>query len=70
MININPSRDARHQAAIARSLGWAHESAARGDYADALSWMTTLDAVGHTCSSKDQAARESWARAHASRNGA
>lgn len=62
------SAETRHQAAVARSLGWAHESAARGDYADALSWMTTLDAVGHTFAATDEAARASWAVAQAARN--
>ncbi len=57
--------EARHQAAVARSLGWAHESAARGDYADALSWMLTLDAVGHTLAATDQSARADWTIAQA-----
>lgn len=37
---------AKHLAAMARSLGWADESAARGDYADALGWVETVEALG------------------------
>jgi hypothetical protein len=59
---------ARHQAAVARSLGWAHESAARGDYVDALSWMRTLDAVGHTFTATDATARAAWTVAQEGRN--
>ena len=35
----------RHLAAVARSLGWARESAARGDYADALGWVRVVEAI-------------------------
>jgi hypothetical protein len=36
----------RHRAAVARSLGWADDAAARDDYTDALSWLSTIEAVG------------------------
>ncbi len=54
---------ARHDAAVRQSLAWAHESAIGGEYADALLWMITLDAVGHTFSPADAAARATWQRA-------
>ena len=37
---------AKHLAAVARTLRWADESAARGDYADALRWVETIEALG------------------------
>ncbi len=39
-------RAERHRAAVASSTASAHECAARGDYADALSWIAVLDAIG------------------------
>ena len=36
----------RHRTAVRRSLGWAQESADRGDYADALGWIRVLEAIG------------------------
>jgi hypothetical protein len=42
---LDRDRD-RHLAAVARSLGWTQESAARGDYADALSWVQVVEAIG------------------------
>lgn len=35
----------RHRAAIARTVSWAEEAAARGDYGTALSWLATVEAV-------------------------
>ena len=35
-----------HNAAVARTLAWANEAAARHEYADALSWLAVLDAIG------------------------
>jgi hypothetical protein len=36
----------RHLAAVSRSLGWAQESAERGDYSDALAWVKAVEATG------------------------
>jgi hypothetical protein len=33
------TRDAKHLAAVARTLQWADESAERGDHFDALAWL-------------------------------
>lgn len=49
-----------HRAAVAQTLSWAHVAAARGDYADALAWLATLDAIGHELSRDDERLREAW----------
>lgn len=36
----------RHRLAVASTLGWAQEAAERGDYADALEWVRTVEAIG------------------------
>lgn len=53
----------RHLAAVARSLGWAQESAQRGDYADALGWVQVLEAIGDTVPLEFETKREEWLRA-------
>jgi hypothetical protein len=59
----------RHLVAVARSLGWAQESAERGDYADALQWIQTVEAIGELLPPSYHAKREAWrsalARHHA-----
>jgi hypothetical protein len=50
----------RHLAAVTRSLGWAAESAARGDYADALGWLRVIEAIGDEVSHEYQAKRREW----------
>jgi hypothetical protein len=50
----------RHRAAVRRSLGWAQESADRGDYANALGWIRVLEAIGEQRSPGDQAKRQAW----------
>jgi hypothetical protein len=52
---LDRDRD-RHLAAVARSLGWARESAARGDYADALGWVRVVDAIPD----EYEAERQAW----------
>ena len=41
---------ARHARAVAQTLGWADEAAARGDHAGALEWLRTLEVIGHELS--------------------
>ena len=53
----------RHLAAVARSLGWARESAARGDYADALGWVRVVEAIGDPIPHEYEAKRQVWLRA-------
>jgi hypothetical protein len=57
----------RHRAAVARTLSWAREAADRGDHADALAWLLTLDAIGYEFSQEDQRLRDAWRRILASR---
>ncbi len=49
-----------HRAAVAQTLSWARAAAARGDHADALAWLATLDAIGHPLSREDQYRRAAW----------
>jgi len=51
----------RHRAAVRRSLGWAQESAGRGDYADALGWIRVLEAIGEQLPPGYEAKRRAWA---------
>ena len=51
---------ARHERAVAQTLGWADEAAARGDHGDALGWLKVLDAIGEQLSQDYQSKRESW----------
>ena len=51
---------ARHLAAVARSLGWARESAARGEYADALSWVQVVEAIGDPIPHEYEIRRRAW----------
>lgn len=50
----------RHLAAVARSLGWAQESAERGDYADALEWIQAVEAIGEQLPPGYQTKRRAW----------
>jgi hypothetical protein len=53
-------RDERHAAAVRMSLGWAQESADRGDFAEALGWIGVLDAIGERIPPSYEAKRRSW----------
>ena len=53
----------RHQAAVARTLGWADDAAERRDFRDALAWLRTLEAIGETLPAPYQRKREAWTRA-------
>jgi hypothetical protein len=35
----------RHERAVARSLGFAHEAAAEGDFVNAVRWLQVIQAV-------------------------
>lgn len=52
--------DQKHQAAVAATLALADEAAARGDYADALAWLATVEAVGDTLTSAYHAKQRAW----------
>jgi hypothetical protein len=59
----------RHLAAVARSLGWARESAARGEYADALGWVGVVEAIGDPIPHEYDAERQTWLSALAANRG-
>ena len=50
----------RHQAAVARTLRWADEAAARHDFRDALAWLKTLEAIGETLPDHYLHMQEAW----------
>jgi hypothetical protein len=50
----------RHLAAVARTFGWAEEAAGRGDYADALSWVQVVQAIGDLIPMEYQTKRRAW----------
>ncbi len=52
--------DKKHEAAVAATLAWADEAAARGDYADALGWLATVEAVGDTLTNAYHAKQRTW----------
>ena len=54
------SAEDRHLAAVARSLGWAEEAAACGDYADALSWVGVVEAIGDVIPIEYETKRQAW----------
>ena len=39
------NRDARHLAAVTRSLQWADQAAEHGDHADAIAWLRAVEAI-------------------------
>ncbi len=53
-------REAKHLAALARTLQWANESAERGDYFDALAWLDTVEAIGDELPEVYEIRRDSW----------
>ena len=53
-------REAKHLAAVARTLQWADESAERGDYFDALAWLDTVEAIGDALPEVYEIRRDSW----------
>jgi ribosomal protein S27AE len=53
----------RHRAAVTKTLGWAEHAAAEGDYATALAWLETIEAVDGEIPSGFDAKRRVWAQA-------
>ncbi len=53
-------REAKHLAAVARTLQWADEAAERGDHVDAVAWLETLEAIGVRLSEVYENRRGSW----------
>ena len=50
----------RHRVAVANTLGWAQEAAERGDYADALEWLRTVEAIGEQLPPGYLTQRRAW----------
>jgi hypothetical protein len=57
---VQVSAHDRHLAAVARSFAWAEEAAARGKYADALSWVAVVEAIGDLIPVEYQTKRRAW----------
>jgi len=55
--------EAEHAAIIGRTLRWADDAAARGDYAEAVRWIETVRAVGHDLSDEYKEKHASWLNA-------
>lgn len=62
----DPSRS-RHEQAVANTLSLADSAAAQGDYAEALAWLTTLDAIGDRLPNLYAAKRVAWAHEYRAR---
>jgi hypothetical protein len=62
-------REAKHVAAVARTLQWADESAERGDLFDAIAWLGTVEAIGDKLPEVYEIRRDSWS-AQVARTGA
>jgi hypothetical protein len=52
--------ETKHRAAVARSLGWADDSAARGDHAGALGWLQMVEAIGDQLPEAYDTRRRDW----------
>ena len=55
-----PGAGVKHLAAVGRTLCWADESAARGDYAGALRWVETVEALGDPRPHEYETKRRFW----------
>jgi hypothetical protein len=52
--------EANHAAIIARTLRWADDAAARGDYAKAVHWVKTVRDLGHGLPTEYEAKNQTW----------
>jgi hypothetical protein len=55
------SNDERHRAALQRTIRWAEEAAASGDYPTAFAWLATIEAVEGELPKELEAKRRAWA---------
>jgi len=53
-------REAKHLAAVARTLQWADEAAERGVNFDAIAWLETLEAIGDQLPEVYENRRAAW----------
>ncbi len=66
---VIPRRKSKAPIAVARTLAWADEAAARDDFQDALAWLSTLESVGHTVPPEYEIKREQWRSLDQERSG-
>ncbi len=52
-----------HATAVTNTLGWADEAAADGRYAEALSWLLTIEAIGDALPAEYRRRRSTWTAA-------
>jgi hypothetical protein len=50
----------KHAVAVAKTVGYAVDAAAEGDYPDALAWLATVEAIGDVLPRKYETKREVW----------
>jgi hypothetical protein len=50
----------RHRAALRRTLDWAEDAANDADYATALAWLATIEAVEGELPKELEARRHAW----------
>jgi hypothetical protein len=56
----NGNDEPKHQAAVRNSLRLADESAARGDYNDAVAWVQVVEATGEQLPKAYETKRQTW----------
>ena len=54
------NRDARHLAAVTRSLQWADDAAEHGDHANAIAWLRAVEAIGDELSAAYRIKLHAW----------
>jgi hypothetical protein len=59
----------RHERAVAQTLGFAHEAALRGDFADAIEWLKVIEVVDGVLPAGWQATRDLWLRGETAADG-
>ncbi len=50
----------KHAVAVAKTLGYAVDAAAGGDYPDALAWLATVEAIGDVLPQEYETKRAVW----------
>jgi hypothetical protein len=50
----------KHAAAVAKTLQYAVDAAAGGDYPDALAWLATVEAIGDVLPDEYETKRAAW----------
>jgi len=61
------ARQERHEHAVAQTLRWARDAAAGEDFAEALQWLSVIEAIDGTLAPGWQRTQERWRRLSAER---